>query len=118
MAWTVLYHDAFVPELEALAEDVQDTVLLMAELLEAGGPQLGRPHVDTLSGSKHVNMKELRFRADDGVWRIAFAFDPERKAILLVAGDKSGVAQTRFYKGLIAKADRRFAEHIETLKDR
>lgn len=63
-----------------------------------------------------ANMKELRFDADDGVWRVAFAFDPERKAIVLVAGDKAGVAQKRFYKALIAKADARFAEHLETLK--
>jgi hypothetical protein len=62
-------------------------------------------------------MKELRFRADDGVWRVAFAFDPKRQAILLVAGDKSGVAQKRFYKALIAKADKRFAEHLDTLED-
>lgn len=50
-------------------------------------------------------MKELRFDADDGVWRVAFAFDRKRKAILLVAGDKSGVSEKRFYKSLIAKAD-------------
>ena len=60
-------------------------------------------------------MKELRFEADDGVWRIAYAFDPLRKAILLVAGDKSGVSQKRFYKTLIAKADMRFDEHLESL---
>lgn len=116
MAWTVLYHDAFLAELEALSGDVQDGLLAMAELLTIGGPMLGRPHADTLAGSRHANMKELRFAADDGVWRVAFAFDPERKAILLVAGDKSGVAQKRFYKGLIAKADARFAEHLAALK--
>ncbi len=77
---------------------------------------LGRPHVDTLAGSRYPNMKELRFDADDGVWRVAFAFDPERKGILLVAGDKAGVAQKRFYKGLIAKADKRFADHLAKLK--
>lgn len=61
-------------------------------------------------------MKELRFTADDGVWRVAFAFDPRRRAIILVAGDKSGVAQKRFYKNLIATADARLAEHLDTLK--
>src|SRR6266851_8300425 len=66
---------------------------------------LGRPRVDTLKGSRHANMKELRFDADDGVWRVAFAFDPKRKAILLVAGDKSGGSEKRFYRQLIAKAD-------------
>jgi len=57
----------------------------------------------------------LRCRADDGVWRVAFAFDTERQAILLVAGDKSGVSQKRFYKRLIAKADNRFDEHLAAL---
>lgn len=116
MAWTLLYHDAFLPELGALSEAVQDELLAMASLLVTYGPALGRPHADTLSGSRHANMKELRFRADDGVWRVAFAFDPKRQAILLVAGDKSGVAQKRFYKALIAKADKRYAEHLNIVE--
>jgi hypothetical protein len=116
MVWTVLYHDAFAPEMEALPEVVQDGVLTMAELLVLSGPTLGRPHADTLSGSRHPNMKELRFNADDGVWRVAFAFDPERRAIILIAGDKAGRAQKRFYKGLISKADARFADHLDRLK--
>ncbi len=61
-------------------------------------------------------MKELRFDADNGVWRVAFAFDPERKAVLLVAGDKSGGSQRKFYKKLIIKADDRFDEHLEYLR--
>ncbi len=60
-------------------------------------------------------MKELRFDAGGGVWRVAYAFDPERKAVLLVAGDKSGVSEMRFYKALIRKADARFDQHIATL---
>ena len=61
-------------------------------------------------------MKELRFTADGGVWRVAFAFDPKRKAILLVAGDKSGISERRFYKQLIKKADERFDTHLDRLK--
>ena len=72
--------------------------------------------VDTLNGSRHANMKELRFGAADGEWRVAFAFDPKRKAILLVAGDKSGVGEKRFYRQLIAKADNRFDAHLDRLK--
>lgn len=102
--------------MEALPEPVQDGLLTIAELLILAGPTLGRPHADTLAGSRHANMKELRFTAQDGVWRVAFAFDPKRRAIILVAGDKAGVAQKRFYKTLVAKADARFAEHLETLK--
>ena len=62
------------------------------------------------------NMKELRFAAVDGEWRVAFAFDPKRKAILLVAGDKTGVSQKRFYRQLIMKADERFDAHLARLK--
>jgi hypothetical protein len=57
----------------------------------------GRPHADTLKGSKHADMKELRFEGADGEWRAAFAFDPERRAILLVAGEKSGGSQRRSF---------------------
>jgi hypothetical protein len=115
MPWTVVHHDAFDPEYGGLPEAVQDELLAMTGLLALYGPRLGRPHADTLAGSRHANMKELRFSADDGVWRVAFAFDPERQAILLVAGDKAGVAQKRFYKGLIARADKRFDEHLAGL---
>jgi hypothetical protein len=90
----------------------------MAELLAAIGPTLKRPHADTLKGSRFANMKELRFDADDGVWRLAYAFDPERKAILLVAGDRSGTSSARFYKTLITKADIRFAGHLDAMKER
>lgn len=114
--WTVTFHDEFEPEFDELPVVVQDEIYARARMLETLGPALGRPQVDTLTGSKHPNMKELRFDADDGVWRVAFAFDPERKAVLLVAGDKSGTSQKRFYKGLIKKADSRFDRHLEALK--
>ena len=90
MEWEVIFHEAFEGEFEALPEAVQDELLANAKLLETLGPHLKRLRADTLNGSKHAKMKELRFEADDGVWRVAFAFDPERKGILLVAGDKSG----------------------------
>ncbi|MGC6329660.1 type II toxin-antitoxin system RelE/ParE family toxin [Rhizorhabdus sp. FW153] len=115
MSWSVITHDAFDPEYDALPEIVQDELLAILRLLSLYGPRLGRPHVDTLAGSRYANMKELRFRAYGGVWRVAFAFDPERRAIVLVAGDKSGVAQQRFYKRLIATADLRFGHHLAAL---
>lgn len=117
MPWTVRNHDDFDPEFDALPAEVQDELLAVTALLEIYGPALGRPHADTLANSRHANMKELSFKAADGVWRVAFAFDPARQAILLVAGDKVGVAQARFYKRLIAKADSRFTEHLENLKE-
>ena len=92
-----------------------ELIASLAPLRELG-PALGRPDVDTLKDSRYANMKELRFRADGGVWRVAFAFDPRRNAILLVAGDKSGGSESKFYKRLIDKADKRFKEHLETLE--
>lgn len=118
MSWDARFHPAFDPEFEALPEGVQDELLAQAKLLEAFGPKLGRPRVDTLKGSRHANMKELRFDAGGGVWRVAFAFDPRRQAILLVAGDKSGVSSKRFYKALIAKADARLDAHLAELKEK
>ncbi|MER8598307.1 type II toxin-antitoxin system RelE/ParE family toxin [Mesorhizobium sp. M1339] len=115
MTWEVVFGDEFDGEFEALPQTVQDELLASAKLLGVFGPQLGRPHADTLNDSSFANMKELRFDADDGVWRAAFAFDRKRKAILLVAGDKSGVSEKRFYKSLIAKADKRYRGHLDRL---
>ena len=117
MPWNVVFHAAFEGEFAELPLGVREELVAAATLLASYGPMLGRPHADTLAGSKHANMKELRFSADEGVWRVAFAFDPKRRGILLVAGDKAGVAQRRFYKALIARADARFTGHLETLKE-
>src|SRR6266852_8116352 len=114
--WGVLFHEEFEPEFDALPQDAQNELLAQAKLLQQFGPQLGRPRADTLNGSRHANMKELRFDAAGGVWRVAFAFDPRRQGILLVAGDKSGVSLGRFYEQLIAKADKRYTAHLARLK--
>ena len=115
MASTVLIGDEFEPEFFALSGQVRDELLAMTRLLQLFGPRLGRPHVDTLKESRHSNMKELRFDAAGGVWRVAFAFDPKRSAILLVAGDKSGGSQKRFYRELIRRADLRFDAHLKRI---
>jgi hypothetical protein len=111
--WRVDFHPAFDPEYEELAEEVQDELLAQLRLLEQFGPQLGRPRVDTLNGSRHANMKELRFDAEGGAWRFAFAFDPNRHGIILCGGDKSGGSEKRFYRQLIDKADALFDAHLE-----
>jgi hypothetical protein len=116
--WTIELAPEFVPELRALTADVRIELLAQAQIIERFGPTTGRPRVDTLKGSRHANMKELRFDAGGGVWRVAFAFDPARKAILLVAGDKSGRGEAAFYRRLIAVADRRFDAHLARLKAR
>ena len=118
MAWEVDFQDDFVAEHDAMPEDVQDELLACVKLLEQFGPLLGRPRVDTLKGSRHANMKELRFDAADGVWRFAFAFDPNRHAIIICGGDKSGGSEKRFYVQLIARADPRFDAHLATVKQK
>ena len=115
MPWEVAFHDAYVAELGNVPARVRIKVLAMANLLREFGPHLHRPHCDTLHGSRHTNMKELRFTVPDGEWRVAYAFDPHRCAVLLVGGSKSGVSQDRFYRALTAIADERFDEHLEGL---
>jgi hypothetical protein len=115
MAWSVVFADEFHAEFGALPVAVQDELLAGVRLLEVYGPKLGRPHVDTLKGSEFANMKELRFRVGNGVWRAAFAFDPKRNAILLVAGDKSGKSQARFYRTLITSAEARYKAYLKRM---
>jgi len=110
----VRFDAAFAAEARGFARAVQLEIAALAGLLQQFGPQLRRPHCDTLKGSKHANMKELRFTLPDGEWRVAFAFDPERRAILLVGGSKSGVREKQFYKDLIRVADGRFTAHLKT----
>ena len=95
---------------------VQDELLAHAILLRDYGPSLGRPTVDTLKGSKHANMKEMRFSHCKDAWRVAFAFDPARKAVLLVSGNKVCADQRLFYKRLIDSADTRMTQHLSDLK--
>jgi hypothetical protein len=113
--WSVEFHPDFSVELAQFPVAVTQEIFSLAGFLSHFGPNLGRPKVDTLNGSKHSNMKELRFNADGGVWRVAFAFDRKRNAILLVGGDKSGVSQHKFYRRLIEIADRRFDQHQKAM---
>lgn len=109
--WVVEFHPEFSREILGFSDSVRREIYSLVGLLRKLGPQLGRPQVDSLKGSKHSNLKELRFRADNGAWRVAFAFDLHRRAILLVGGDKSGVSKDKFYRNLIDIADRRFDQH-------
>ena len=112
MGWTAYFHPRFKAEFDEFATAVQDEPLASLVPLRKYGPLPGRPEVDTLNESKYANMKEQRFKTDGGVWRVAFAFDPERNAVLRVAGDKSGPSEKKFYKRLIEKADK---EHLDNL---
>ena len=105
-----------VLEFEWFSEKIQDNIATRANLLKEFGAGLKRPYADTLKESDYPNMKELRFNVDKEVWRVAYAFDPERKAILLVGGDKRGQNQKTFYKNLIKMADSRFEQHLNNLE--
>ncbi len=114
--WKVEFHVDFLPEFRELSSEVKRELAARLERLRDRGPFLGRPYVDALKGSRHANMKELRFESNGEVWRVAFAFDPVRAAILLVGGNKSGVTKGRFYGSLINIADKRFAQHLLNLQ--
>jgi hypothetical protein len=113
--WEVWFHTEFEAEVGDLPEAVRDELYARLEVLREFGPQTGRPNVDTLQGSKFRKMKELRFQLD-GLWRFAFAFDSESRAIVLVGGNKEGEKSGRFYRWLIRVADERFTAHIAALE--
>jgi len=117
MSWRVQIAEEFAPGLSELPMEVRRAILAHSRLLKEYGPQLGRPRVDTLNGSRHASMKEMRLGAAGGEWRVAFAFDPVRRAILPVAGDRSGGGGRRFYRELTRRADGRFDRHLARLAD-
>lgn len=119
-AWAVEFHGDFVPEFRALPYDVRRHLLATLENLKTFGPELGRPEIDRLEVGgkvKHKNLKEIRFRVNDQVWRFAFAFDPRRHAIVLCGGAKGGTSESRFYRKLIAVALQRYNAHIMEMKN-
>lgn len=112
--WEVEFTDEFEMWWETLDDDEQASVEASVSLLERFGPALPRPHADTIAGSKHSNMKELRTQNRGRPLRTFFAFDPRRSAILLIGGDKTGNA--RFYDKMIPLADRLYDEHLRELR--
>lgn len=104
--------------LAAVDEDTYDQVVASLQMLAEHGPGLGRPLVDTIVGSQHKNMKELRPGSSGrSQVRILFAFDPRRRAILLLAGDKQG-AWVKWYRKNIPIADERYNEHLAQLEEK
>lgn len=113
MRWQLIAHPDFDAEISGLPEAMQAEIFAAARLLEFSGPLLGRTHVDTLKGSRVPNLKELRCVVGGAPWRIAFAFDPVRRAVLLVGGSKSGVKSDLFYKRLIRISEKRWQDHLQ-----
>ena len=114
MAWDVEYTDEFEAWWDTLTDDEQADVSASVTLLETHGPQLPRPAADTVKGSRHSNMKELRTQSGGKPLRTFFAFDPRRSAILLIGGDKTG--DDRFYERMVPIADDLYDVHLQEIK--
>jgi hypothetical protein len=115
MEWEIEFDEEFSTWFESLEEDLQDEIKATLKVLAELGPALRRPRVGKIEGSKHSEMKELVVQYKGDPWRILFAFDPQRHAILLVGGDKTG--DKRWYKTNIPIADARFDKHLAELKE-
>jgi hypothetical protein len=114
MAWEVEYTDEFGEWWETLDEGEQDSVAVSVTLLEQRGPTLPFPYSSGISSSKHSHMRELRVQHKGEPYRILYAFDPRRVAILLIGGKKSG--DERWYNEYVSKADKLYDEHLQLLK--
>ena len=113
--WVVEYTDEFERWWRTLSEHEQIDLVAGVELLEQLGPQLSRPYADSVKGSRHSNMKELRTQSGGNPLRTFYAFDPRRHAILLIGGDKTG--DDRFYETMVPLADRLYDEYIDELRN-
>ena len=114
MTWDVEYTDEFGQWWGALTEAEQESVDVSVRLLEAMGPQLPFPHSSGVKASRHGHMRELRIQHAGRPYRILYAFDPKRAAILLIGGDKTG--NNRWYEVYVPLADRLYDEHLKELE--
>jgi len=112
--WEVEYTDEFGAWWEGVTEAEQESIASSVGLLEAKGPQLGFPHSSGINGSRHAHMRELRIQHEGRPYRILYAFDPRRSAILLIGGDKTG--DKRWYDQYVPVADRLYDAHLEALE--
>lgn len=113
--WSVEYTDVFESWWESLDESQQEDVATYVELLEEKGPSLPFPFSSGIIGSRHLHMRELRVQHAGRPYRVLYAFDPRRVALLLLGGDKTG--NDRWYDEFVPKADRLYDEHLVALED-
>ena len=114
MTWNVEYTDELDHWWSSLDEAEQESVAASVGLLEALGPNLGFPHSSGIEGSKHGHMRELRVQHQGRPYRVLYAFDPRRAAILLLGGDKTG--DDRWYVVQVPIADRLYGQHLDELR--
>ena len=115
MPWEIEVSDGFKDWYDSLGDEECGSIHKVVEALSTLGPAVGRPQVDTLKGSRHPNMKELRIQHQGRPYRILFAFNPRRTAYLICGGDKTGDAQ--WYGEPIRRADLIYAKHLEEIGD-
>jgi hypothetical protein len=114
MAWEVEYTDEFGTWWNGLTEAEHISIAAIVELLEEHGPRLRHPYSSNINGSQHGAMRELRIQHQGRPYRVFYAFDPRRAAILLLGGDKTG--DDRFYERMIPLADTLYDVHVATLR--
>jgi len=114
MSWDIEYTDEFGNWWHTLSESEQDSVAVTVTLLEHRGPTLPFPHSSAIENSKHSHMRELRIQHAGDPYRVLYAFDPRRSAILLIGGNKVG--NDRWYETNIPIADKLYDEHLQQLK--
>jgi hypothetical protein len=113
MRWKAEWTDEFEDWWDALSDGEKRQVVFSVEVLKEKGPNAGRPYVDSVKGSRYLNMKELRAAP---TIRVFFAFDPRRMAVLLIGGDKAGKGK-RFYRQMIPKADKIYDAHLRRIRE-
>jgi len=113
--WQVEYTDEFDEWWNTLDDAVQGSIDAYVGLLEDLGPNLGYPYTSDIGGSKHRNLRELRVQSKGRPFRVFYAFDPRRDAIMLIGGDKTG--DKRFYERMIPIADRLYDKHLREIGD-
>ena len=113
MTWEVEVSDEFRAWYTGLNKDERASVASCVGMLERFGPELGRPYVDTLKGSKFPNLKELRVQHQGRPYRVLFAFDPRRNAYLILSGDKTG--EKNWYVDAIRRADAIYAQYLKEI---
>ena len=114
VAWDLEYTQEFGEWWDLLSVDEQESVRASVVLLEEYGPTLGSPHSSGIATSKHTHMRELRIQHAGRPYRVLYAFDPLRTALLLIGGDKTG--DNRWYTVYVPVADRLYDDHLAALR--
>lgn len=114
MEWEIEYTDEFGEWWDDLSEEEQESVRASVKLLGDSGPKLPFPHSSGIKSSRHGSMRELRIQHAGRPYRVLYAFDPRRCAILPIGGEKTG--DDRWYDEYVPIADRLYEEHLETLR--